>query len=261
MVLYNPTRWDDTYVAVMRLALALSFLTLSLGGFAQTSAPTAATEPESTTTPDNKRYLAHPELLAECQERLDAVSGKPCDLLFIGASILERWPTVGKAVWEKNFAPRHALDFGISGDKTQNVLWRLNNMSIQSLRPKVAIIQVGTNNTDNTPHEIADGVKAVVANTQSAFPGVKIIIVSLLPNRRANDKMMQANALIRQSADNSTTYYLDLVPLMPPIPNPDGTGEMNWKGIGKDGLHPDATGYQIWADAMEPLLTKLMSGG
>lgn len=225
--------------------------------------PARLPEPLSTTTPDNTRYLNDPNLLTGCTAQLGAFNDKPCDIIFIGDSITAGWLGAGKDIWDKFYAPRHALDFGIGGDKTQNVLWRLDNMDIQNLKPKVAVVLIGTNNLANTPHEIADGVKAVLANTQAAFPGVKIILVSILPNERATDKMKQVNSLIKSYADDSTVYYLDLVPLMPEVTTtaPDGKTDTNWKGLSQDHLHPDASGYQIWADAMEPLLTKLLAGG
>jgi lysophospholipase L1-like esterase len=148
------------------------------------------------------------------------------------------------------------------GDKTQNVLWRLGNMNLKGLKPKVAVILIGTNNFDNTPQEIADGVKAVIGKTQEIFPGVKIILVSIMPNARANDKMMAADAIIKGYADDTSVYYLDLVPVMTPLTKTyaDGTTADTWKGLGKDRLHPDFGGYQLWADAMAPLLNKLMAG-
>jgi len=227
------------------------------------TAPASLPEPLSTTTPDNTRYLNAPTLLTACADRVAAFNNKPCDIIFIGDSITAGWLGAGKAIWDKKYAPRHALDFGINGDKTQNVLWRLANMGVQGMQPKVAVIMIGTNNTLNSPHEIADGVKSVLANTQENFPGIKIILVSILPNARANDKMMEANSLIRSYADDSAVYYLDLVSLMPEVTTnaPDGTLDTNWKGLGPDHLHPDASGYQIWADAMEPLLAKLLKGG
>jgi len=225
--------------------------------------PAKLPEPLSATTPDNTRYLNDPSLLTRCAVQLATFNDKPCDIIFIGDSITANWLGPGKDIWEKDYAPRNALDFGIGGDKTQNVLWRLNNMDIQNLKPKVAVVLIGTNNMGNNPHEIADGIKAVLANTQEAFPGVKIILVSIMPNERANDKMMQVNSLIKNDADDSTVYYLDLVPLMPPVTTtaPDGKTNTNFKGLGPDHLHPDASGYQIWANAMEPILSKLLAGG
>jgi lysophospholipase L1-like esterase len=228
---------------------------------AAAAAPAPPPAPASPTRADNARYLADPMLLTDCQARLDAFANKPCDIIFIGDSITAFWLKAGKAIWDAHYAPLHALDFGIGGDKTQNVLWRLNNMSLQDLKPKVAVVHIGTNNNDCTPHEIADGVKAVLATTQLTFPGVKIILVSIMPNTRADDTMKEANRHLRGLADNSSVFYLDLEPLMPAVTTtgPDGKPMLNYKGLGPDGLHPDASGYQIWADAMDPLLHKLLA--
>ncbi len=195
-----------------------------------------------------------------CKAQVAAIKGKRCDLIFVGDSITEGWLTKGKEIWNQRYVPRHALDFGVSGDQTQHVLWRLDNMGVADLKPKVAVIMIGTNNTGNTPQEIADGVKAVIQKVQGMYPGIKVILVSITPNRRANEKMMAVNAIIRGFDDQRTIFYLDLVPLMPPVvtQTPDGKEDTNWKGMSKDHLHPDAEGYQIWADAMEPLLAKLL---
>ena len=148
----------------------------------------------------------------------------------------------------------------MTGDTTQNVLWRLNNMDLANVHPKVAVLLIGGSNLSNTAHEIADGIKAVLANVQATLPGVKIILVSIVPNDREHDKMMQVDSIIRSYAENDSVYYLDLVPLMPALPmsDSDSTHATNYKGIGPDHV-PDATGYKIWADAMEPLLTKLLA--
>ena len=143
-------------------------------------------------------------------------------------------------------------------------------MDIKHLKPKVAIVMIGTNNRSNTPQEIANGVKAVIAKTQETFAGVKIILVSILPSNRAsagdqalalNDKMMAADRIIKDYPDGKSVYWLDLVPLMPPVTTtaPDGKEEMSFKGLSSDRIHPDGTGYQIWADAMEPLLAQSLA--
>jgi lysophospholipase L1-like esterase len=220
-------------------------------------------EPLSSTTPDNTRYLNKPDLLKPCTGRVAAFKGQPCDIIFIGDSITELWLRPGKEIWDKMYAPRHALDFGIGGDKTQNVLWRLENMDVKDLKPKVAVVLIGTNNGKNKAQEIADGVKAVLGKTQATFPGAKIILVSIMPSKRGLKLMNEVDAIIKDYADGKTIYWLDLVPLMSSIPytTTDGKTGMTWKGIGtRDLLHPDADGYQIWSDAMEPLLSKLLAG-
>ena len=136
-------------------------------------------------------------------------------------------------------------------------------MDVRELKPKVAVILIGTNNTRDNPQEIADGIKAVIGKTRALFSGVKIILVSIMPNQRAEDTMMAVNKIIKGYADDKTVFWLNLVPLMTPISTttPDGKSDTNWKGIGPDHLHPDASGYQLWSDAMEPLLTRLLAGG
>jgi len=226
-------------------------------------APPNLVEPLSSTTPDNTRYVNFPGLLTQVAEPMAEFKNKPCDIIFIGDSITKRWRDAGAPVWAKNYANRNVLDFGIDGDKTQNVLWRLNNMDLKTKKPKVAMVMIGTNNgNQNTPVEIAAGVKAVLADTHRVFPKAKIILVSLLPNQFFPDKMAQADAIIKNFANNRTIYWLDLASLMPPVTvtTPDGKTVQSWKGLGDDILHPNATGYQIWAEALNPLLAKLMAG-
>ncbi len=224
--------------------------------------PPAVGQEDSTTPKMNSRYVGKPGPYKACLARLAAIQGKPCDIIFIGDSITDRWAGPGKEIWDKIYAPRNAFNFGIFADTTQNVLWRLENMDIKALKPKVAVILIGTNNTKDTAQGVADGVKAVITSTQAHFPGVKVILVSIMPNQRAQGLMMSANAIIKDFADNQTVFWLDLVPLMTPVvtTTPDGKSDTNWKGLGPDHLHPDASGYQLWSDAMEPLLSKLLTG-
>ncbi len=211
----------------------------------------AEATPALTTQADVTRYLNAPALLNFSTAQVASFNGRDADIIFIGDSITQGWLSAGKTVWDANYASRNALDFGISGDGTQHVLWRLSNYPLGRLHPRVGVVLIGTNNMRNTADEIADGVKAVIAKTQSLFPGIRIILVSIMPNRRANDLMMSANKLLKAFADNDKVYYLDLVPLMTPVGD-------NWKGLSADHLHPDAAGYQLWADALNPLLNRLM---
>jgi lysophospholipase L1-like esterase len=203
------------------------------------------------TVPDVTRFLNNPDLLKFSTAQVAKFNDRDADIIFLGDSITQGWLSKGQAVWDANFDPRNALDFGISGDQTQHVLWRMESYPIQRLHPKVAVVLIGTNNLHNTAPEIADGVKAVLTKTQTMYPGIRIILVSIMPNRRANDLMMAANTILRTFADEKTVFYLDLVPLMTPVGD-------NWKGLGADHLHPDADGYQLWADALLPLLNKLL---
>ncbi len=228
---------------------------------APTAAPVAlAARPVATTVPSEGNRKSHAAWYAACEQRVAAMQGKPCDIIFIGDSITDnftaaptpQWDLVGRAVWEQHYAGRNALNFGVGADRTEHVLWRLENMAIGAFRPKVAVILIGTNNNINAPAEIAAGVKAVVAKTQEKFAGVKIILVSILPNARAPQKMEDANRLIAPLGDDRTVYYFDLASRMPK------QGD-TWKGLGRDRLHLSPEGYELWATEMEPLLTKLLA--
>jgi lysophospholipase L1-like esterase len=124
-------------------------------------------------------------------------------------------------------------------------------MDVQDLRPKVAILLIGTNNFDDSPPDIAAGVKAVLERTRALYPGIKIILLSILPNARATDKMAEANEIIKTFGDNKSVFFLDLASKMPRIGD-------NWKGLGPDHLHPDPSGYEFMASEIEPLLKPLL---
>jgi lysophospholipase L1-like esterase len=231
-------------------ALSLSLLP---AGAADTNAP-------ATTMPSDSNYKAHFAWNQDCERRVAAMKGKPCDIIFIGDSITDNftgrptpgWGAVGGPVWDKYYASRRALNFGVGADATQNVLWRLDHMDIKEFKPKVAVVLIGTNNKNNAPADIAAGVKAVVEKTRQTFAGVKIILVSILPNARATEKMAEANQLIQPLGDNQNVFFFDLASKMTPVGN-------SWKGLGPDHLHLVPEGYELWASEMEPLLTKLLA--
>lgn len=177
--------------------------------------------------------------------------GRQSDLIFIGDSITEQWRWgAGGQLWKQRFEDR-AFDFGLGGDKTQHVLWRLQNFDLSFVQPKAAVLMIGTNNIGDTPEEIADGVRAVIAATQQKFPGVKIILCSILPNARATEKMAAANKLLVPLADQRNVFYLDLASKF----TPEGD---NWKGLSRDKLHLTAEGYASWANELEALLPTVL---
>jgi lysophospholipase L1-like esterase len=238
---------------VLLLLLALP----AFSAFCQ-SQQTAPAIPRSC-IPSAQNFYAHAAWNKECEDRVAAIKGKPCDIIFIGDSITQNfvetpkngWNLVGREVWDRHYGNRNALDFGVGADRTENVLWRLDHMEVKELRPKVAVVLIGTNNTDDTPMNIAAGVHAVIDKTQQIFPGVKVIVISILPNRRATQKMADANTIISTFGDNRSLFYFDLASKMTPVGD-------NWKGVGFDHLHLTQQGYETWASEMEPLLSSLL---
>lgn len=226
----------------------------------EVAAPPVAASTPRTTIPSDSNERSRPANYKACRDRVAAAnaSGKHIDLLFVGDSITEAWSGPdwggykhGAAVWEKVYAPRNALNFGVGADRTQHVLYRLETMDVKQLTPKVIVLLIGTNNNIDTAPDIAAGVHAVLGKLQTMYPAAKIILVSILPNARATQLMADANALIRPFADEQKIFYFDLAALMPPVGD-------NWLGMSADKLHPTEVGYQIWADGMESLLTRLL---
>ena len=146
-----------------RFKLALCLLSLTLLPAANAQQPAAAPpHVNNAATPAPRTDRGWTELHEAINAR---VKQGNIDLVFIGDSITQGWAGAGKEAWEKTFAPLHAANLGIGGDRTQHVLWRLDHGNLEGITPKAAVIMIGTNNSngnDNTSEEIADGVKAIV---------------------------------------------------------------------------------------------------
>ena len=173
------------------------------------------------------------------------------DLLFLGDSITDGSAGGGKAVWEKNYAPLKAANFGIGGDQTQHVLWRIQNGELDGIKPKVAVLMIGTNNLGgNTDEEIADGIKAIVAELHKQTPETKLLLLGVFPRGiKANDsnraRIKNINSIIAKLDDGGKTVkYLDIGDK---FLEADGTLP---KSIMPDALHPNGKGYEIWAEAI-----------
>ncbi len=182
------------------------------------------------------------------------------DLLMIGDSITHGWEGAGKEVWQKYYDKRNAVNLGIGGDRTQHVLWRLENGNIKGISPKLAVIMIGTNNSgSNTSEQIFEGVKAIVAKLRTELPEMKVLVLAIFP-RGANDddakrqKNMGANALIAKLADGKMVHYLDINAA---FLEKDEKHTLS-KEIMPDLLHPKQKGYGIWAEAMESKIAELM---
>jgi len=179
------------------------------------------------------------------------------DLVFLGDSITEGWNDAGKDVWAKFYGARKALNLGISGDRTQHVLWRLDNGNIAGIQPKLAVVMIGTNNySDNTAEEIAAGIKATVEKLRAKLPETKVLLLGIFPRddkrNETRDKFAQVNQTIAKLDDQKFVYFLDIGPK---FLLPDGSLS---KEAMPDLLHPEAKGFEIWAEAIEPQVVKLL---
>ncbi|MEE2808594.1 MAG: platelet-activating factor acetylhydrolase IB subunit [Verrucomicrobiota bacterium] len=180
------------------------------------------------------------------------------DLILIGDSITHGWEGKGKNVWEKFYGKRNAVNLGIGGDRTQHIIWRLDNGNVKEISPKVAVVMIGTNNSgNNSPEEIADGLAAITKQLRAKLPKTKVLLLGIFPRgankddgrRQVNEK---ANDIFKKLADGKGIHYLDIGEK---FLEPDGTLS---RKIMPDLLHLSVEGYTIWAESIEPTLKKLM---
>ena len=181
------------------------------------------------------------------------------DLLFIGDSITQGWENAGKEIWNTYYAPRNAVNMGFSGDRTQHVLWRLDNSNIEGLSPKLAIIMIGTNNSnknDNTAEEIAEGIITICKRLRTRLPKTRILLLAIFPRNAGpsaqRQKNAQASQLASKVADGKMIHYLDINSR---FLTEDG---LLPKDIMPDYLHPNKAGYKIWAEDIELKVAELM---
>jgi lysophospholipase L1-like esterase len=188
------------------------------------------------------------------------------DLLFLGDSITAGWfwGNGGINVWKKCYAPRHAAEFGIGYDRTENVLWRITHGELDGIKPKVVVILIGTNNCGNeddgkprnTTPEIIQGVTAIVNELRARLPESKILLFGIFPRGETNNPVREqvraVNAQLAKLDDGKRVKFMDIGPK---FLGPDGTLS---RAIMPDLLHPSEKGYRIWADAMESTLDQMM---
>ncbi len=182
------------------------------------------------------------------------------DLLMIGDSITHGWENRGKKVWDEFYGKRHAFNIGYSGDRTEQVIWRLQNGEVKGISPKLAVIMIGTNNAghrQDPAEETAAGIKAIIGELRERLPKTKILLLAIFPRGAyPNDKLRKLNdatneIIAKYAADDHVTY-LDISSKFLA-----DDGELP-KAIMPDFLHPNEKGYRIWAEAMEPNIARLM---
>jgi lysophospholipase L1-like esterase len=201
--------------------------------------------------------------MAKHQANLAVAAQGDSELLFMGDSITDFWrndtgPFAGKAVLDKYFGKWKVANFGIAGDTTQGVLYRLQNGEGKGFKPKAVMLMIGTNNTGrNSAAEIAEGIGAVVLELQKDFPDAKILLLGVFPRGRSTDAVRgtiaQINTIISRLHDGNRVHYLDIGAKFL-----DASGNIP-ADVMSDGLHPSTKGYELWADAVIAPITALMT--
>jgi lysophospholipase L1-like esterase len=206
-----------------------------------------------------------PQFQAKHQANLAVAKQGDAEVLFMGDSITDfsrnaDGPYAGKPVLDRVFGQWKVANFGIAGDTTQGVLYRLQNGEGQGFKPRAVMLMIGTNNTvRNSAAEIAEGIGAVVLELQRDFPDAKILLLGVFPRGRPNDPVRatidEINRTIAKLHDGRRVHYLDIGEKFLAA---DGSIPAD---VMSDLLHPSTKGYEIWAEAVKEPLSKLMAGG
>ena len=185
---------------------------------------------------------------------------KNIDLLFVGDSITQGWENEGAKVWAEKIAPLNAFNIGFSGDRTENVIWRLQQGAVEGLAPKLAVLMIGTNNTGHRqerPEHTLAGIRMIVNELRERLPNTRVLILAVFPRdaqptgplRMINT---QVNQLLPSLADNQWVYFADVNNVFL-----DNEGKLS-ESIMPDLLHPNEKGYALWAAALLPHVNALI---
>jgi lysophospholipase L1-like esterase len=190
-----------------------------------------------------------------------AVKTQPYRVLFLGDSITERWDLPrwdAKPVWDTNIAPRGVLNAGVSGDRTEHLLWRLDHGNLDGPAPKGAIVLIGTNDLGHgrPPERAAQGIRAVLIRLREKLPNTRILLLGLTPRGATKDDPLRqevgvVNNLIQNCADGDKIVYADIGGVLL-----DRTSMLSTK-LSPDLLHFNAAGYRLLAPKLAPLIDKL----
>ena len=227
---------------------------------------------------DNSAIIPSPQKGMEKRhaEKVESIRKHRFDLLLIGDSIVHNFDRPQfKAVWDQFFAPRNAIDLGYSGGRTENILWNLANGEMDGQSPKVAVVLIGTNNSDdanfaviNTPEQIAEGAAAIVNLIREKSPATKVLLLRIFPRWNVYKKPdgaergdsvkrfatnLRAGELVERLSDSKNVFFLDVNHVFLGL-----DGKIDRK-LMPDLLHPSPKGALAWARAMEPTLCELLS--
>ena len=187
------------------------------------------------------------------------------ELVFLGNSITQSWGGEGRNVWsaapelwDSLYKPLNAANFGISGDRTQNVLWRIENGNFDNINPELIVLAIGVNNfRHNTAADIAEGIAAIVKSLKGKIPSSKILLLGPFPagatrSDPMREKYREVHALIAPLGNQSNVIYMNIGK---GYINTDGS--LNYKLMRKDNVHLTTEGYYRWAESIQPVIDDL----
>lgn len=238
------------------IAFSVAALGLLLGTSAQSG---DKKNPAATPSPRlNKEMKADAGWMKRHDGFVDIAKKGNVDVLFLGDSITDGWRGKGgMAVWDKAYGSMKPANFGIGGDRTEHVLWRIQNGELDGIKPKVAVLMIGTNNSGaNSAEQISEGITLIVKTIREKSPTTKVLLLAVFPRGKMipntqNTKIIEINKTVAKLDDGKDVKFLDIGAKF--MKDGQIPGE-----IMPDYLHLSPAGYQIWADAITPTLKEML---
>lgn len=207
---------------------------------------------EDAIIPVAKDLDRHAEFLARAKQGRAGV-------LFLGDSITNRWLQAGEASWIK-LAVYNPANFGVEGDCTENLLWRIEHGELDAIAPSVVVLLIGTNNifyfADEKPEWTARGVEKIVRVIKKRSPASKVLLFGIFPRDEKTSRVRQTITAVNQAIqtldDEADVRFVDISDQFL-----DGDGNIPIE-IMPDKVHLSAKGYEIWYRSLEPLLSEMM---
>ncbi|MFB1034411.1 MAG: GDSL-type esterase/lipase family protein [Sinobacterium sp.] len=191
--------------------------------------------------------LRHQQKLTELRE-----INEPIDILFLGDSITHAWEVEGDKYWQQHFVHRRVFNLGFAGDRTEHLLWRLQDSELERLSPQWIVLLIGTNNAGHrldAPEDIAAGIQTILEELRLLLPASKILLMAIFPRSRNTNKPMRqrvdvSNALIKTFTDGKRIHWLDINSQFLTAHG------ILLESVMPDLLHPNATQYHKWGNAI-----------
>ena len=182
------------------------------------------------------------------------------DIVFLGDSITQGWGGEGKAIFDEKYAPLKAVNYGIGGDTTRQIMWRIEHGMFDGITPKLVVLKIGTNNlyddvNSGSDEEIAAGITKIVREIRAQLPNTKVLLLGVLPRQNAyfSQRAKNINALIATDDDGKNVRFLDMSEQFQ-----TELGKVRPELYVPDQLHLATKGYQVWAETMAPLFEQML---
>jgi lysophospholipase L1-like esterase len=176
-------------------------------------------------------------------------------VVFYGDSITEGWGGAGREVFDRLYAPLGTANYGIGGDRTEHLLFRISDLEVEGLHPKLVVLKIGTNNGDSVDDTVR-GIKAVVDLLLLRLPHTKVLLLGVLPRNDAGwfTRVADINIKVSKFHDGNRVHFLDMWHHFA-----TAFGVVDQSLYTSDQLHLEAPGYVEWANTMGELFNELLN--